>query len=78
MIKADVAHDLAAEVGDGGEDSAVDYVTLQFAEPALHLIEPRRIRRREVELHIGMLLEEGLHEIRFVGGEIVQNDVAHG
>ena len=52
MVEADVTHDFAFEICHGSEDAAVDYIPLQFAEPTLDLIEPRRIGGREVEQHI--------------------------
>jgi hypothetical protein len=38
-VKPDVAHDLAAEIGDRGEDAAVEHLALQLGKPDLHLIE---------------------------------------
>jgi hypothetical protein len=62
-------------MGDGGEDASIDDVSLELAEPALHLIQPRRVSRREVQIHVGLLLKEVLHQFRFVRGKVVQDDV---
>jgi hypothetical protein len=43
--------------------------------PALDLIQPRRVGRREVQIHIGMLLKEVPHKFHFLGGKVVQDDV---
>lgn len=54
VVLSDVAHELAPKVLGGGEGSAIDEVALQLAEPELHLVEPGRISRREVQLHVGV------------------------
>ena len=46
LVEADVTNDLAFEIGDGGEDAAIDNVSLELAEPALDLIEPRGVSGR--------------------------------
>jgi len=65
----------AFQVGEGGKDAAIDYVALQLAEPALDWIEPRRVGWREVQLHIGVLLQKAFYQVRFVSGTIVQEDM---
>ena len=75
LIKPNVAQDLPSQIGHRGEDAAIDDLALEFAEPAFHLIEPRRVGRGEVESDVGMLLEEILHRVGFVRGEVVQYDV---
>jgi hypothetical protein len=50
-------------------------VALDLGEPELDLIQPRRVRGREVQLHRAMLGEELPHRLRLVGREIVENDV---
>src|ERR1700757_3492921 len=52
-----------------------DNVALDLSKPQFHLIEPGRIRGREMEADSGMLLQKLLHRFGFVGGEIVQHDV---
>jgi hypothetical protein len=52
-----------------------DNVALDLGKPQFHLIEPGRIRGREMEADSGMLLQKLLHRFGFVGGEIVQHDV---
>ena len=50
----DIAHQLAAEILDRGEDSSADHIALDAGEPVLDLVQPRGVRRREVHLHIAM------------------------
>ena len=75
LVEPDIAQDLAFQIGNGSEDAAVDDVALELAEPSLDLIEPRRVGRGEVQIHIGMVLQEVLDEFRFVRGKVVQDDV---
>src|SRR5580700_3697769 len=48
LVEPDVAQDLPPQVGDGGEDAAIDDVALELAEPAFDLIEPRGVGWCEV------------------------------
>jgi hypothetical protein len=47
----------------------------ELAKPALDLVQPGRICRCEMELDIGMLLKRVLDQIRFMRGEVVQDNV---
>ena len=40
LIEADIAEDLAFEIGDRSEDAPIDDVALELTEPALDLVEP--------------------------------------
>ena len=73
LIEANVAQDLASEVGDRGEDAAVDDIAPKFGEPAFDLIQPGRIGRREVKAYIGMLIQKLLCQFGFVSGKVVQD-----
>ena len=48
VVVADVAHELALQVGDGSEDTSGDNVALDLAEPQLDLVQPRGVSRGEV------------------------------
>jgi hypothetical protein len=74
-VEANVFHQLAGEIGDGSEDATIDHVALDFGEPDLNLIEPRRISRGEMKAYSGILIEESGHSLGLVCREIVQNDV---
>ena len=43
IVMANVAHDFAMEVGLGFEDATCNKIPLDFGEPDLDLIEPRRV-----------------------------------
>jgi len=74
-IGIDVAAEFASQVGNRGEDAACDDLAFDLGEPDLDLIEPGRVRGREVKPDSRMLLEELADRLSFVGGEIVEDDV---
>ena len=53
-----VAVTFVAEIGDGSKHPVRDDVALDFGEPQLHLIQPLRVRGREVKTDVGMLDEK--------------------
>ncbi len=73
VIFSDEGIDVLLQLLDGGERCAAERLALQNGEPYLDLIEPRRSCRREVEVHLGVLLEPML--ILLVGVEVVDDDV---
>src|SRR5438128_11167128 len=60
VVLADVAQELAAEVGSRREDAACDHVALDLAQPNLDLIQPAGIGRREVEMDVLVEAQEVL------------------
>ena len=50
VVESDVTHQLAPQIGRRGEDPAGNEIALDFAEPDLHLVEPRAVGRRVVDL----------------------------
>jgi len=71
----DIAHQLAAQVRDGGENTACGHVALNLCKPELDLVQPGRIGRRVVELNVGMSHQERPDLLRFVCGQVVDDDV---
>ena len=71
----DIAHQLAAQVGDGGEDPPRGDIALDLGEPEFDLIEPGRVGRRVVKMDGRMRHQEGPDLLCFVGREIVHDDV---
>ena len=55
VVGADVAHEISREIFNGGEDSSGDNLPLDLGEPDLDLVEPGRIGRSVMELHVGMV-----------------------
>ena len=49
VVMPDIAHELSFQIVPGGEDAARDNVTFDLCEPELHLIEPGRVGRREMQ-----------------------------
>ena len=75
---ADVAHDLAVEVGLGFEDAACNEVSLDLREPDLDLIKPRGIGRGVVELDVGMGAQKMVNGGSFMSRKVVGDDVNLG
>ena len=75
---ADIAHDLAVEVGLGFEDAACNEVSLDLGEPDLDLIEPRGIGRGVMEFDVGMGAQKALNGCSFMSGKVVSYDMNVG
>src|SRR5215207_1213355 len=75
IVGFDVAHELAAQVGNGFEDSARNNVALDFGEPVFDLVEPGAISGGVMQRHVWMVGKEAIHEFGFVGGEVVYDEV---
>jgi len=63
------------QIGNGREDASSDQIAFDLGEPQLDLVEPGRVRGREVQMNVRMAGEEGSNALRLVRGEIVSNDV---
>jgi len=57
-VGSDEGIDMLLQLLDGGEGSAVQRLALEDGKPSLDLIEPRRPRRGEMEMHVGLPLEQ--------------------
>lgn len=75
-VGPNVAHELAIEIVHRREDAAVDHLALDLRKPDLHLIQPGGVSRCEVELYLGIRLQEGFDGGRLMRREIVQDDVS--
>ena len=71
----DISTNLASQVGDGCKDAARQDVALDFREPQLDLIQPRRIGGREMQVNVRMREQEGTNGLCFMRREIVGDDV---
>ena len=74
-VGVDVAAEFASQVGNRGEDAARDDLAFDLGEPDLDLVKPGRVGGREVKPDSRMLLEELADRLRFMRGEIVEDDV---
>src|SRR5260370_23184482 len=61
----------AGQLVDRAEDTAVQAAALQFGEPPLHLVQPRGIRRGEMQLEPPVLQQPPLDRRGLVHGEVV-------
>ena len=75
VIAGDVASDLACEVGERGENASGEQVPFDFGKPEFDLVEPRGIRRREVQLDAGIRVEKRLDLFGLVRREVADNHV---
>ncbi len=75
VVVANVAPNLPRQVGHRREDAARQQVAFDLRKPELHLVEPRRIGRREVEMDVRMVQQERAHRLRLMGREIVGDHV---
>ena len=75
VVVADVSPNLAGKISHGGENAAREKVPFDLGKPELDLVEPRRMCRREVEMHVRVVEEERANRLGLVGGQIVRDDV---
>src|SRR6266478_7235153 len=75
VVLADVAYEFLAQVGDRGKDAASANVTLDLAEPQFDLVEPGRVGRGEVQMDIGVALQEVADLVGLVRREVVCDHV---
>src|SRR5713101_673371 len=73
VVLTDVSHELSLQIRDGSEYASGDDVALDLAEPQLHLIEPRRVGRSEVQVNFGMHCQEVQDRFALVSREVVGN-----
>src|SRR5688500_7110157 len=75
VVANDVAPNLAREVWDRGEDAPREEVAPDRGKPEFDLIQPRRVGRREVQVHPRMRLEERLNAVCLVRRQVVDDQV---
>ena len=75
IVGFDVAHQLAAQVCHGFEDSAGNNVALDFGKPVFDLVEPGTISGGVMQRHLWMVDKEAIDELGFVGGEVVHDEM---
>jgi hypothetical protein len=75
---ANVAPDLAMEIGFGFEDATGNEVSLDFGKPDLDLIEPRGVGRSIIELDVGVGAQEALDRFSLMSREVVGDNMNFG
>lgn len=68
-----IAHELAFEIRDRGEDPARDHVVFDLGKPELNLVEPGRVRRGKVQLDLRVLGEKRFDAPSLVRREVIRN-----
>ena len=63
------------EIRDRREDAAPDHLARDLREPQLHLVQPRTVRRREVEVHVRVSGPPVGDRRRLVRGQVVEDDI---
>lgn len=69
VVAMDIATDLASQVGDEREHAARQEVSLDFRKP--ELVQPGRIGRREMQMHVRVLQQERAHGLGLMRRQIV-------
>ena len=74
VVVANVAHELALEIGDGSEDAACDDVALDALEPQLNLVKPRGVGGGRSESgHLARMVgQKPAHALGLLGREMSQ------
>jgi len=75
VVMTDVAHELARQIVDRGEDPAGNHIAFDPAEPEFDLIKPRGIGRSEVQVQLGMIGQELRDPLGLMGREVVGDEV---
>ncbi len=61
VMRADVLHELAAEIRRRAEDAARDALAFDLGEPQLRLIQPGAVRRGEMDVNARVRVEPRRH-----------------
>lgn len=77
VVRFDEAVDAIDQFAHFPERAAPNRALRNEGEPAFHLIEPGRVRRREVEVKPGMPGEPRAHGLMFVRAVVVEDEM-HG
>ena len=75
VVLFDVALDRCDQLWDITKDAAPQTVLGEVAEESLDHVQPRRARRREMEVESGMALEPTLHLLVLVRGVVVHDQM---
>src|SRR5262245_2559934 len=75
VVLADITHEFPLQIGHRGEHAAGDDIALDLGEPELDLVEPGRIGRGVMQMHVRMPDQEILDTLGLVCREVVADDV---
>ena len=71
----EVQADCILELAGAPVHPSLELLAGQFSEPALNLVDPGRVGRREVQVESGMPEQPALRRRRLVGAEVVEDEV---
>jgi hypothetical protein len=75
VVMPDVTKDFSAEILHGGKDASGDNLPLDFGEPDLDLVKPRRVGGGKMNADVAMTGQKVIDELGFMSREIVSHDV---
>jgi hypothetical protein len=75
IVFVDISHELAAKFLRRSKDPASDRIPLDFGEPELHLVEPRRVGGGVVKMDIPVVGQELPDAFGLMSREVIRNDV---
>ena len=70
-----ITNEFLREIFHGSEDASRNNIAFDFRKPEFNLIQPRRIRRRVMDMNATMTLEELFNAFRLVSREIIDDHV---
>jgi hypothetical protein len=74
-IGTNITSQLARQVRYRRKDTAGDDFPFNACKPDFDLVEPGRVGRCEMQVHVWVSGEEILHQLGFVGRKVIQNNV---
>src|ERR1700737_1679614 len=75
IVVTDIAHELARQVLDRGEDPAGNDIALDPGKPVFDLVEPGAVGRRVVEVQSGVSREELLNPHGLMRRQVVRDNM---
>jgi hypothetical protein len=75
VVGLEVEADCILELAGAPVHPSLELLASQFSKPALHLVDPGRVGRREVQVESGMAEQPALRRRRIVGAEVIEDEV---
>ena len=75
VVQVDEGTDVGLELPDGGVNTSLDLLSGEFSEPAFDLIDPRRGRRRKMDMIVRPTGEPRFDLGCLMGGVVIHDDM---
>ena len=75
LYVANVTQQFGAQVRQRAKYAARNDLPLNFGKPVFDLVEPGGVGRREMQTHVGVGGQKGVHQLGFVRRKVVRNEV---